>query len=273
MNEDVFAAHPCAEEKAPHPGVQELTEQIHRLLLQPVPHSGSSGYGSLGSNGSQEHLLSHTSSSDSNGHEDSRQRRPEICKADKTKARGHHSHESGEQKKRSVPDLQSGRAAQDRAVPAAEDSSADSASRAGFPEELACRPQPACSYQQISCLDGVMRYLESCNEAATLKRKCEFPANITTRKTTVSPGLHAAEAAPPPEVNSHTEVSAHLSSLALPSKAESVVSLTSQCSYSSTIVHVGDKKPQPELGEPWLLEQRCLLSPVYLSAKISTIAG
>lgn len=40
----------------------------------------------------------------------------------------------------------------------------------------------------------------------------------------------------------------HLTSLALPGKPESVVSLTSQCSYSSTIVHVGDKKTQPELG-------------------------
>lgn len=36
-----------------------------------------------------------------------------------------------------------------------------------------------------------------------------------------------------------------LSSLDLPSKADSVVS---QCSYSSTIVHVGDKKTQPESG-------------------------
>lgn len=56
------------------------------------------------------------------------------------------------------------------------------------------------------------------------------------------------ETASPPEVNSHADVSAHLTSLTLPGKAESVVSLTSQCSYSSTIVHVGDKKPQPELG-------------------------
>lgn len=39
-----------------------------------------------------------------------------------------------------------------------------------------------------------------------------------------------------------------LAPLSLPSKAESVVSITSQCSYSSTIVHVGDKKPQPESG-------------------------
>lgn len=52
----------------------------------------------------------------------------------------------------------------------------------------------------------------------------------------------------PSRVNRHADVSAHLTSLTLPGKAESVVSLTSQCSYSSTIVHVGDKKPQPELG-------------------------
>ena len=38
-----------------------------------------------------------------------------------------------------------------------------------------------------------------------------------------------------------------LSPLALANKAESVVSVTSQCSFSSTIVHVGDKKP-PGIG-------------------------
>lgn len=127
------------------------------------------------------------------------------------------------------------------------DSSGASLPKASFPEELAYKSQPPCSYQQISCLDSVIRYLESCNEAATLKRKCEFPANIPSRKATISPGLHSGEAVRPSKVTSHTEVSAHLSSLALPGKAESVVSLTSQCSYSSTIVHVGDKKPQPEL--------------------------
>lgn len=34
----------------------------------------------------------------------------------------------------------------------------------------------------------------------------------------------------------------------VPSKPESVFSLTTQCSYSSTIVHVGDKKPQMDSG-------------------------
>lgn len=35
--------------------------------LQPVRNNGSSGYGSLGSNGSHEHYISVASSSDSNG--------------------------------------------------------------------------------------------------------------------------------------------------------------------------------------------------------------
>ncbi|XP_058521180.1 period circadian protein homolog 2 isoform X1 [Ochotona princeps] len=266
-NEDVFAAHTCAEEKAPHPGIQELTEEIHRLLLQPVPHSGSSGYGSLGSNGSQEQPLSHTSSSDSNGHEDSGHRRSDVPKSDKTKTRSPHSHES-------VPDLQRSRLAQMKAAPATKkDSSGDSSSKADFLEELACKPLPSCSYQQMSCLDSVIRYLESCTEAATLKRKCEFPANIPSRKSASSPGLPLEEAAVPAKVSSHVEVSAHLSSLTLPSKAESVVSLTSQCSYSSTIVHVGDKKPQPELepvedamGGPESLDLPCGLTKEVLAA-------
>lgn len=56
------------------PSPQPYT-QCPLLSPQPVPHSGSSGYGSLGSNGSHEHLMSQTSSSDSNGHEDAHRRR------------------------------------------------------------------------------------------------------------------------------------------------------------------------------------------------------
>ncbi|XP_074220722.1 period circadian protein homolog 2 isoform X1 [Camelus bactrianus] len=250
LNEDVFSAPPRMEEKAVHPSIQELTEQIHRLLLQPIPHSGSSGYGSLGSNGSHEHFMSQTSSSDSNGQEDSRHRRAKISKnGNKVKTKSHYPDEPGGQTSKSASEMQSSSPAQIKAVPAVEKDS----SGASLPEELACRNQPAGSYQQISCLDSVIRYLESCSEATTLKRKCEFPANLPTpkasdkRKATASPGPRSAETASPSKVNSHTDVSAHLTSLTLPGKAESVVSLTSQCSYSSTIVHVGDKKPQPEL--------------------------
>lgn len=121
--------------------------------------------------------------------------------------------------------MQTNPPAEMKAVPAVEKDSLG----ASFPEELACKDQPTCSYQQISCLDSVIRYtgtssrvstisrafpplvlcgltrgscpshryLESCSEAATLKRKCEFPANVPTlrssdkRKATVSPGPHA----------------------------------------------------------------------------------
>lgn len=44
LNEDVFA-QPCAEEQpALHPSIQELTEQIHRLLLQVSAHPQDNPY-------------------------------------------------------------------------------------------------------------------------------------------------------------------------------------------------------------------------------------
>ncbi|XP_060007664.1 period circadian protein homolog 2 isoform X1 [Lagenorhynchus albirostris] len=255
LNEDVFSAQTHVEEKALQPSTQELTEQIHRLLLQPVPHSSSSGYGSLGSSGSHEHLLSQTSSSECTGQEDPCRRRAEICKnGKKVKSKSPCPDESGEQKNESAAGMQSSSPAQMKALAATEkDRSRASLPEAGLPEELAFKSPLAGSYQQISCLDSVVRYLESCSKATTLKRKCEFPAHLPTqkasdkRRATAGPGPHAAETASPFKVNSHTDVSTHLTSLTLPSKAQSVASLTSQCSYSSTIVHVGDKKPQPEL--------------------------
>jgi len=157
LNEDVFSAQSPVEEKDLHPGIQGLTEQIHRLLLQPVPHSGSSGYGSLGSNGSHEHLMSQTSSSDSNGHEHSRRRRTEICKNGGNVKNKSHPGESGEQKEKSAAETPSSSSAQMKAVPVEQDSSGTSLPTGGSPEELGCRNPPAGSYQQISCLDSVIR--------------------------------------------------------------------------------------------------------------------
>ncbi|XP_045723578.1 period circadian protein homolog 2 isoform X2 [Mirounga angustirostris] len=275
LNEDVFSAQSPVEEKDLHPGVQGLTEQIHRLLLQPVPHSGSSGYGSLGSNGSHEHLMSQTSSSDSNGHEHSRWKRTEICKNGGNVKNKSHPGESGEQKEKSAAETPSSSSAQMKAVPVEQDSSGTSLPTGGSPEELGCRNPPAGSYQQISCLDSVIRYLESCSEAVTLKRKCEFPVSVATQKASdkrqavASPGLHSAETAPPSRLDGHAELGAPLRPLLLPGKAESVASLTSLCTYSSTIVHVGDKKPQPELelvedavsGPESLAGRPCVLGP------------
>lgn len=63
------------------------------------------------------------------------------------------------------------------------------------------------------------------------------------------PGLSNIKDPKKPPSGAAAVVGGPLAPLTLPSKAESVVSITSQCSYSSTIVHVGDKKPQPDSGE------------------------
>lgn len=97
VNEDVFAAPAFHGGKIVDSDIQEISEQIHRLLLQvwahtldsgikytfsyqhlsvsvtnlfclqPIHNMGSSGYGSHGSNGSHEQLVSISSSSESNG--------------------------------------------------------------------------------------------------------------------------------------------------------------------------------------------------------------
>lgn len=53
--------------------------------------------------------------------------------------------------------MQSGSPGQVTAIQAVEDSSGASPPKATFSEELASKSQPAGSYQQISCLDSVIR--------------------------------------------------------------------------------------------------------------------
>uniref|UniRef100_A0A8P4KQE3 Period circadian protein homolog 2 n=1 Tax=Dicentrarchus labrax TaxID=13489 RepID=A0A8P4KQE3_DICLA len=116
-------------------------------------------------------------------------------------------------------------------------------SRSFFQEDMALNDQTAYSYQQISCLDSVVRYLETCNVPINMKRKCQSSSNTTSSnsdddKQKASNRMQSSDAA--------TAVVGTSLPLPVPNKPESVVSITSQCSYSSTIVHVGDKKPQPE---------------------------
>ncbi|XP_044288776.1 period circadian protein homolog 2 isoform X1 [Varanus komodoensis] len=279
LNEDVFAPH-CTEEKILHPSIQEITEQIHRLLLQPVHNSGSSGYGSLGSNGSHEHLMSVASSSDSNGNNnEDTQRIPkpnssqDICKNGRVaKNKGEHafvdSRSKLENQKKSYGEkLSDCRALAKGAAQSAENDNAVgiACQRNLAAEELAWGEQPAYSYQQISCLDSVIRYLESCSAADEVKKKPQSTSSTvslnpeihrkkmdsTIETSTEESGLSKPHIGPTvlesPDKSNASVVGGHLTSLTLPGKPESVVSFTSQCSYSSTIVHVGDKKTQPEL--------------------------
>ncbi|XP_019117796.1 period circadian protein homolog 2 isoform X2 [Larimichthys crocea] len=282
VNEDVFLApsSTVAEMKKMDSDIQEVTEQIHRLLLQPVHNSGSSGYGSLSRN---DHLLGMTSSSESldNGsrgkiqqaeEEVSGKARPrtfqEICK-------GIHLQKSQEQQTTKPDNKKSnGKSVQKSPVVVRpKDSAAPlnlretmEESRSSFQEDMSFNEQTVYSYQQISCLDSVVRYLETCNVPITMKRKCQSSSNTTSSNSdddkhkgsnsmqvSEEPallkdqsGLSALDVRDKKSSDAATAVVGTSLPLPVPNKPESVVSITSQCSYSSTIVHVGDKKPQPE---------------------------
>ncbi|KAM6933739.1 period circadian protein homolog 2-like [Xenentodon cancila] len=284
VNEDVFAAPPYHGGKMIDSDIQEISEQIHRLLLQPVHNVGSSGYGSHGSNGSHEQQVSISSSSESNtmagnAPEETSKTKPsrtfqEICKG--VHMLKNQDSQTGLRSSSPWPSKHEQRKNADTS--AAQKSSAarvkDSApawqgrdSTAASMEDFSYKDQTVCSYQQISCLDSVIRYLESCNIPVTVKRKYQFSSNTTSSNSDddkrgsedgmhvpqdthrdslmldTQPGLSNIKA---PKKPPSAVVGGTLAPLTLPSKAESVVSITSQCSYSSTIVHVGDKKPQPE---------------------------
>ncbi|XP_028283925.1 period circadian protein homolog 2 isoform X3 [Parambassis ranga] len=285
VNEDVFVAPASAisKMKTMDSDIQEITEQIHRLLLQPVHNSNSSGYGSLNSN---DHLLGTTSSSESlnNGNQSKLQQeeeevsgkaRPrtfqEICK-------GIHLQKSQEQqtakpdnkKSNGIESVQKSLAVvrlKDSAAPLnGRECGSMMDSRGSFQEELSFNDQTVYSYQQISCLDSVIRYLESCNIPITMKRKCQSSSNTTSSisdedkqkgsnsmQVSEEPallkdqsGLSTLDGQDKKSSDAATAVVGTSLPLPVPNKPESVVSITSQCSYSSTIVHVGDKKPQPE---------------------------
>uniref|UniRef100_A0AAR2K2X2 Period circadian protein homolog 2 n=1 Tax=Pygocentrus nattereri TaxID=42514 RepID=A0AAR2K2X2_PYGNA len=267
VNEDVFAAPAIAEGKVMDSDIQEITEQIHRLLLQPVHNNGSSGYGSLGSN---DHLMSVASSSESNGNGTllyecvcliPQRTFQEICKGVHMLKNQEQQSKKNSGSKYKYLCLGISVRPKDSACPVNWRESVDE-QQATVQEELTFKDQTVYSYQQISCLDSVIRYLESCNVPITVKRKCPSSSN-TTSSNSDEDKQKAAESSM--QVSGHLKPQAGLSSLdvsekpassgvvgtsltplALPSKAESVVSITSQCSYSSTIVHVGDKKHQPE---------------------------
>lgn len=211
LNEDVFTLPRHLEERTLSPDIAQLSEQIHRLLVQPV-HSGSShGYGSLASNGSHEHQLSATSSSDSSGsglEDPSKLRKPmtfqQICKdVHMVKTSGQQvfieSRNRPPKKHSTAGALQAGEAADlgSSLGPSAAPPSKSSESSMIVQKE----PPTTCSYQQINCLDSIIRYLESCNIPNTVKRKCGS-SSCTASSTSDDDKIHDAkdivmEEAPP----------------------------------------------------------------------------
>ncbi|XP_078524239.1 period circadian protein homolog 2-like [Lissotriton helveticus] len=188
VNEDVFTTVDCMEDKVINTDIQEITEQIYRMLLQPVHNGGSSGYGSLGSNGSLEHLMSGaSSSSDSNGmpieevQKEKKSTFQEICKdVHVVKNQGQKvfiesrvklqlkKKQHGAEKQSSLEDR-----TQDFISPPGTDAGCESAQKK---IDVTCK-QSSYSYQQINCLDSVIRYLEGCS--LPVKRKSELMSNTT----------------------------------------------------------------------------------------------
>ncbi|XP_035517811.1 period circadian protein homolog 3 [Morone saxatilis] len=250
LNEDVFAARTKDDIPVTHEEIKDLQAKIYKLFLQPVHNNGSSGYGSLGSNGSHEHYISVASSSDSNGNlwEDSH-REPmtlqQICAdVNRVKSWGQQAYLGSSHKIALL-----GKPATARMPPAASNPEVRD-------HEESRKQTHIPSYQQINCVDNIIRFLESCTGPA-LKRKSDShslatsssssstseddkPAGATdTAQATSDVVLDSGVSVAP---TAAAVVGAPLTDITMSTKAMSVVSVTSQCSYSSTIVHV----PQPE---------------------------
>uniref|UniRef100_A0AAQ5WZ15 PAS domain-containing protein n=1 Tax=Amphiprion ocellaris TaxID=80972 RepID=A0AAQ5WZ15_AMPOC len=247
LNEDVFTTPQGCDSRVT-PDIVQLSEQIHRLLVQPV-HSGSSqGYSSLGSSGSRGSHQQHHSASIS--------RRncilnvPTLQRTVRTSWLNFHF---------LLPSIHYPGAASIRAINSdpIRGLIADMTkpTKALVPAPLVQKePTTGYSYQQINCLDSIIRYLESCNIPNTIKRKCGSSSCTASSTSDDDKLLTNLVVHVTLELKCHDVFSAGgsvslvgepppLPPLTMATKAESVASVTSQCSFSSTIVHVGDKKP------------------------------
>ncbi|XP_012581844.1 PREDICTED: period circadian protein homolog 1 isoform X2 [Condylura cristata] len=270
LNEDVFTPPNPSPALSLDPDIQELSEQIHRLLLQPVHSPSTTGLCGVGPVTSPGPLLSPSSSSDSNGGDAEGPGPPapvtfqQICKdVHLVKHQGQQVFIESRARPLSQSRLPATGTFKAKTLPCQPSDPELEVASASIQAPLALAPEDtdrkeasSCSYQQINCLDSILRYLESCNIPSTTKRKCASSSSCTAssasdddkQRTDPVPvgakkdpsAVLSGEGATPQK---EPVVGGTLSPLALANKAESVVSVTSQCSFSSTIVHVGDKKP------------------------------
>uniref|UniRef100_A0A8C9UVX7 PAS domain-containing protein n=1 Tax=Spermophilus dauricus TaxID=99837 RepID=A0A8C9UVX7_SPEDA len=276
LNEDVFATR-IKKTNSNEKDITELQEQIHKLLLQPIHGSTSSGYGSLGSSGSQEHQVSVDSSSESSRHcMEEVQKEPMTLKqvyssVNKVKNLGQQLYIDSMARSSVKPVTGT------RPEPSGGDEQKASSSSPTLKNKCTCtefcedlrKDQHSSSYQQMNCIDSVIRYLKSYHIPA-LKRKCVSSTNTMASSSEKEKPSHQADdtqavqavaqtpAMPQPKVPTNgwpTEAEADLAGT-LSTATLSLGSGTSQCSYSSTIVHVPPPEPAEDaaLGcEPWTL--------------------
>ncbi|XP_070338471.1 period circadian protein homolog 1 isoform X3 [Equus asinus] len=194
LNEDVFTPPAPSPALSLDSDIQELSEQIHRLLLQPVHSPSPSGLCGVGPVTSPGPLLSPGFSSDSNGGDAEGPGPPvpvtfqQICKdVHLVKHQGQQLFIESRARPPPRPRLPATGTFKAKTLP---NQSPDpdleappapiQAPLALIPEEAERKEASTCSYQQINCLDSILRYLESCNIPSTTKRKCASSSSCTT---------------------------------------------------------------------------------------------
>ncbi|XP_058561934.1 period circadian protein homolog 1 isoform X2 [Neofelis nebulosa] len=194
LNEDVFTSPAPSPALSLDSDIQELSEQIHRLLLQPVHSPSPTGLCGVGPAASPGPLLSPGSSSDSNGGDAEGPGPPtpvtfqQICKdVHLVKHQGQQLFIESRAWPPPRPRLPATGTFKAKTLscqsPDPELEMVPAPVQAPLtltPEEVERKEANGCSYQQINCLDSILRYLESCNIPSTTKRKCASSSCTTS---------------------------------------------------------------------------------------------
>ncbi|CAN0569614.1 unnamed protein product [Rangifer tarandus platyrhynchus] len=261
LNKDVFATR-VKKMSSDDKDITELREQIQKLLLQPIHGSMSSGYGNLGSSRSQEPQVSLVSSSESSRHGmDEVPKALQVCASvNKIKNLGQQLHIKSRAKSANKPLLgaRSGRPGDEQKTCSSFQTVKNNSIYTESCEDLR-KDQHSPSYQQINCIDSVIRYLKSYHIPA-LKRKCISSGNTTSSSSEEDRQSHRADdvqvqavsqipAVPASEIPTNGQ-STDAEGGAPWTLSTATLSLdTSQCSSSSVFVDI----PPPDSAEHILL--------------------
>ncbi|XP_064796855.1 period circadian protein homolog 1b isoform X2 [Oncorhynchus masou masou] len=184
LNEDVFTPLRGCEGRPVAPEIVQLSEQIHRLLVQPVHSGGSQGYSSLASNGSCSHEQQYrrTASSASDSKSTNAMEAMEaavvalhkpmtfqqICKdVYMVKTSGQqifiNSHNRALSRRHAVTALRATGEVEPIKSLIPEVVCPSKTLVFNTQQLMKEEPPSAYSYQQINCLDSIIRFLDGCN--------------------------------------------------------------------------------------------------------------
>ncbi|VCX37014.1 unnamed protein product [Gulo gulo] len=260
LNEDVFATRK-RKANSHDKDITELQEQIHKLLLQPVHGGASSGFGSLGGSDSRGPCVCLAASSESSGPRTEAARR-EPLPSQRVDARGNTTTTLGQQlyaestakpPETRVTGTRPGRLGDEQKASSTFQTLKNNSVPMESYEDWR-KDQHNPSYQQINCIDNVIRYLKSYNIPA-LKRKCISCTNTTSSSSEEDRHNHKANDAEALHVVSQIPAIANLEMRPAPAAggtprtlapmALSLGSGLNQCSQRSTLIPA----PPPETGD------------------------